>query len=514
MVTKSSQVDFQRVGKGILVILFLILFLLTIGLRAWMSDDAYITLRTVDNFINGYGLTWNISERVQPYTHPLWMFLLSFTYFFTREAYYTTIVLSLVISLAAVILYTYKIVQIRSIAILGILILILSRAFTDYSTSGLENPLSHLCLIIFFIIYFEPENRINKAFALSFIAALGVVNRMDALLIYLPSLLVFFWQNRSWKNFWLMSAGQIPLLLWLGFSLFYYGFPFPNSAYAKLNTGIPISDLIHQGSLYFLNSIRVDPITLIVIFTGAIIPLVLRKKHLLPLSAGIFLYLLYVLRIGGDFMSGRFFTLPLLASLIVFGRLFSKPPQRVYFISALILIIILGILSPSPTFRLFKGGGTEFVDGISDERGFYHTYTGFFTSQEDISISDHEWAVDGKLNSERIKPVARGAIGLYGYYAGPKVYIIDRHGLADPFLARLHINQNNPWRIGHFKRFIPAGYFETIMTGENVIENPDLKKLYDDISLITRGEIFDPQRLKLIWKFNFSRISGGFNWLL
>ena len=120
MVTKSSQVDFQRVGKGILVILFLILFLLTIGLRAWMSDDAYITLRTVDNFINGYGLTWNISERVQPYTHPLWMFLLSFTYFFTREAYYTTIILSLVISLAAVVLYAYKIVRIRSIAILGI----------------------------------------------------------------------------------------------------------------------------------------------------------------------------------------------------------------------------------------------------------------------------------------------------------------------------------------------------------------------------------------------------------
>jgi hypothetical protein len=33
--------------------------------NAWLSDDAYITFRTVDNFIHGYGLTWNVAERVQ-----------------------------------------------------------------------------------------------------------------------------------------------------------------------------------------------------------------------------------------------------------------------------------------------------------------------------------------------------------------------------------------------------------------------------------------------------------------
>ncbi len=499
---KPSRVDAQRLGSEIIVISLLLLFVLVIVLRAWMSDDAYITLRTVDNFINGYGLTWNISERVQPYTHPLWMFLLSFLYFFTREAYYTTIILSLVISLGAVVLYTYKIVRFRSVAIMGILILLLSRAFADYSTSGLENPLSHLCLIIFFIIYFEPDNRINKAFSLSLVASLGALNRMDALLIYLPSLLVVFWRNRSWKTFGLMSAGQIPLIMWFGFSLFYYGFPFPNSAYAKLNTGIPTFDLIYQGSLYFLNSVRTDPITLIVIMMGIFTPLVLRDKRLLPLSAGILLYLLYVLRIGGDFMSGRFFALPLLASLISLTILFKKPPNRVFIISAFVLILILGILSPSPTYRIFDKGAMISDSGIANERGFYQEFTGIFAARNNTSISDHEWAEEGRLNSERIKPVVRGATGLYGYYAGPKVYIIDRNALADPLLARLHINLNNPWRIGHFKRPIPIGYFETVMTGKNVIENSDIKKLYDEIKLITRGDLFDPQRLLAIWRFN------------
>ena len=44
---------------------------------AWLSDDSFITLRTIDNVWHGYGLRWNPIERVQTYTHPLWMLLLS-----------------------------------------------------------------------------------------------------------------------------------------------------------------------------------------------------------------------------------------------------------------------------------------------------------------------------------------------------------------------------------------------------------------------------------------------------
>lgn|GEM_PF-6221456 len=31
----------------------------------WLCEDSLITLRSVDNFHNNYGLTWNPSERVQ-----------------------------------------------------------------------------------------------------------------------------------------------------------------------------------------------------------------------------------------------------------------------------------------------------------------------------------------------------------------------------------------------------------------------------------------------------------------
>ena len=45
----------------------------------------YITFRTARNFWNGRGLTWNPDERVQAYTHPLWMFVAVIAYGVSHE---------------------------------------------------------------------------------------------------------------------------------------------------------------------------------------------------------------------------------------------------------------------------------------------------------------------------------------------------------------------------------------------------------------------------------------------
>ncbi|HEY0840318.1 MAG TPA: hypothetical protein VGD74_09030 [Vulgatibacter sp.] len=70
------------------------------AVQAWVVDDAYITLRSVDNFVHGLGLGWNPDERVQAFTHPLWMFCLSALYFFTRESFLTPLALSYAMLLA------------------------------------------------------------------------------------------------------------------------------------------------------------------------------------------------------------------------------------------------------------------------------------------------------------------------------------------------------------------------------------------------------------------------------
>src|SRR5919106_1295954 len=75
---------------GCLLAVFTYVFLA----NAWIGDDAYITFRVVDNFVNGYGLTFNPDERVQAYTHPLWMLLLSVLYLVTSDLFYTTLAVS------------------------------------------------------------------------------------------------------------------------------------------------------------------------------------------------------------------------------------------------------------------------------------------------------------------------------------------------------------------------------------------------------------------------------------
>lgn len=487
---------------------FLILFILYgyIILRdAWLSDDAYITFRTVDNFVNGYGLTWNPVERVQVYTHPLWMFLNSFFYAFTHEIFFTSIFLSVAISLLALFLLANQLTHSKTTAALGILGLISSRAFIDYSTSGLENPLTHLLLVIFFIIYFKWEPSEKTLFWLSFVAALAAVNRMDIILLFLPALLFRFWLLKGKRSFIYWAAGFLPLVLWLAFSTFYYGFPFPNTAYAKLNTGIAAGELFKQGLYYFFNSIWFDPITLTLIASSLFLAAYIRQKMILPLAFGIGLYLLYIVRIGGDFMSGRFFTAPLLFALIIIFqyKLPSLKTSLGQLAFVMILIIGLGGIQPTLIPKPVNEAALRDKRGIADERSVYTPYTGLINVSRTNSLPNFEPRIEGIQAQKADQGVfTKLSIGIFAFYGGPEIHVIDFYALADPLLARLPAVRQLNWRIGHFGRLVPEGYEETLASGQNRLTDPTLAQYYDKLSIITREHLFSSSRLREIWRMN------------
>jgi arabinofuranosyltransferase len=167
-----------------LVISFLLLVMGLVLVRtAWVCDDAYITFRTIDNFVHGHGPTWNIDERVQSFTHPLWMLLVAAFYFFTREFYYTVTFVSIFLTFAAVILFLSRLARSATSAALAVCILIFSKAFIDYATSGLENPLSYVFAALFFVVYFRYEHCRGRTLALFLIASFMAVNRLDLILL-------------------------------------------------------------------------------------------------------------------------------------------------------------------------------------------------------------------------------------------------------------------------------------------------------------------------------------------
>ena len=54
----------MKAGSRVALALLTTLFVVVVLRNAWIHDDAYITYRTVDNFINGFGLT-TVAECVE-----------------------------------------------------------------------------------------------------------------------------------------------------------------------------------------------------------------------------------------------------------------------------------------------------------------------------------------------------------------------------------------------------------------------------------------------------------------
>jgi arabinofuranosyltransferase len=522
------------VGK-LLISTLIFAYLLIVYISAWVSDDSFITFRTVDNLINGYGLTWNISERVQTYTHPLWMFVVSGFYFITREIYYTSIIISIVISLTTILLLVLKLSNSNLSSIIAVLILIFSKAFIDYSTSGLENPLTHLLIVLFFIVYFKTEDGNKKLWLLTTIFSLAAINRLDTALIYIPALIFYYLKCDKLKGLAAVALGLLPLVLWESFSLLYYGFLVPNTAYAKLKTGIAQILLLKQGVRYLIASVYLDPVTPAAISAGIILPFIKKYKNLLPISLGIVLYLIYLLNIGGDFMVGRFLSAPLLCSVIIISRIQLKSSRSLIFQIA--AIVMLGFLSPKPAvlsdsnygvgpkiYKALRFGPyiTRSYHGVVDERMYYYEYTGLLNNIFKREFYKQPWIVGSiKLNHSNNISLVIKYIGFYGFYSGSKVHLLDPLGLGDPLLSRLPIDEvysfdedkkqsQKSWRIGHFERQIPDGYIETVSAGINRIKDPSLKEYYDRLSVLTRGNIWDTARYGEIWNFN----TGKYEYLI
>ncbi len=496
---------------------------------AWVSDDAFITFRSIENFLHGYGPVFNIGERVQTFTHPLWFLAQSMAgYIFDLwqhnplgqgQMYFLNIFLCIGLSLLTVVFFTFRVADSTKGAILGLSIFSLSKSFVDYSTSGLENPLTHLILLLFIFIFLTKKaDTVQSIFFLALLASLGGLNRLDALLFYAPALLTVFWQSSNkQKTITVIGLGFLPLIIWEIFSVFYYGVPFPNTAYAKMNTGISISTLIKHGLFYYLNSLKLDPITLLTITAGLISTLIKKNNPHKIVFAGIVLYLLYILYIGGDFMSGRFFSTPLLASTALLSRYNFKPAKPYNWSLTLILIIGIAPILFIKERQLLYGDKVNdfkiFLDSnlIADERKVYNDLSLSATLQNNQPPSSEyaraDWIYDPNTPA-KVRMVS--SLGLSSYKAGPNIHIIDINALADPLMVRLPLTDPINWRIGHFQHIIPKGYIDTLSSGQNLIEDKNIALYYEKLSFIIKGELWSSPRMLEIWKLN----TGKYNYLL
>lgn len=516
MINLQPMTLFESLRSRKLIVPMLAIFIALLIQTSWVEEDAFITLRTSDNLIHGHGLRWNVDERVQTFTNPLWMFLLAGAHAIVTNPYVALILLSILVSALALLVFLANLPRNNFGLLLAFSILFLSKAFVDYSTSGLENPATHLIAACFLVLYFKAEKPLpdKTLFFLSLLAGLAAFNRMDTVLLYLPALVAMFFTRPNRRTLLIMLAGFSPFILWEIFSIVYYGFPFPNTYYAKLPAGVPPGELTRQGLMYFLNSIGWDPITLTMIFSALALTFIGRRREETLLALGVAFYLGYIVYIGGDFMSGRFFTAPLIFSVALLIRR-AEDASILEKYTWIGLALALGILlAPLKSYAGPLESDLVTFDnttGVADERFGYYRYTNLLVLNRNGYIYINPLAEYGlDLRERNVKTFVTTGIGMIGYFAGPQTHIIDALALGDPLLARLPPANLANWYIAHLVREIPDGYIETIESGENKITDPSLAEFYDQLHLIIRGDLWTTERWEAIWKMN----TGQYNYLV
>ena len=198
----------KHLQKEARVIVFILLGLYTLLVirNAWISDDGIITFRVVENFLAGYGLGYNPYVRVQAFTHPLWMFSIALLYFVSglflpslpNALFYITFFLSILLSFLTVFLLLTRISKPGILSLgLAVLTLSLSNGFIDFSTSGLENPLTHFLIVLFVVVFLSETPNV---LLLAFISSLIMLNRIDAFVMVAPALVYVWWMSVERKK--------------------------------------------------------------------------------------------------------------------------------------------------------------------------------------------------------------------------------------------------------------------------------------------------------------------------
>lgn len=491
--------------------------------NAGVTEDAFITFRVIDNFVHGYGLRWNIHERVQVYTNPFWMMLHIPFYAIWKDIYSLAIALSLACTIAALLIaYRTLAVSHTVFSIFFVLPLASSYGFVTHSICGLENPLSHLLFAAFVWALLRNNDRYYWFFTFLF-AGLSILNRLDMALICIPAVCFSIYQKGlNQQSFLQCSVGALPIVAWLVFSVWYYGFIFPNTKYAKLDTGISQLEYLRYGMGYTLNFMSTDPVGFLCVISALFIGPVYwfhqkKQSHKavikISLALGLLTYAFYIIMVGGTFVSGRFWSLPVFIACWLICGCFSRKKLSVY--AAVFVIGIWALLNSESVGKYL----------LYTRDNFIHTYPDFLAAKVDKTDLRINVFYPRKIPSmaawERFCPncfaqdistqpvnnskyyTIRGAVGFYGYKAGPNAVIVDFLGLTDPLISRLPSAYGKITKgIGNIRRSVPEGYLHAIKTGQTDKLHPSLAEYYKRIRIITMGDLWSVERLQTIIEFN------------
>ncbi|HMD14547.1 MAG TPA: hypothetical protein VKI62_07980, partial [Bacteroidota bacterium] len=306
--------------------------------------------------------------------------------------------------------------------------------FSSYATGGLETQLqTMLCLLgVLLTLRFCSNERTSLVgcINISFVLAAALLTRLDSAIFCVVILATVALHLRKGHRLLREKIEQsiaitAPLLIiiggWLVWKIFYYGNILPNTFYVKASS---ITSLERGFNfLYvFIISYSLWPFVLLGLFFGNRF---LKKSRIqfgivLPIF---FLWVVYIVKVGGDFMEFRFLVpvLPLFFISLVWLLFNTIPYPSIRLIG--IALVVWGTIHHAQTFSY---NVEDRIEPIEDLRG--HLYD-----------EDKNWTGIGKILGEQFHydstiTIATTAAGAIPYYS--RMHAVDMLGLNDPWIAR------------------------------------------------------------------------------
>lgn len=478
--------------RSLLVLLPAAAFLLCGLDHLWVTEDAYITFKSVDNFWNGYGPNFNRGLRVESFSHPLWLVILSAFRAFGYPALpplaaVAGVVLSVVGVLAATQAARLRLDKLPRLAPIGAIAVAALPPFWDFASSGLETGLTFfwIGLTSLLLTLAAREHQRPTISALFWTLGLAPLIRPDLALPSAPLVMLALLLSRSGGEGVLPSVLRLlrvflPGLIWQLFRMGYYGLTVPNTFLAKegflsrwdqglvyLNDtyGLywlyPVVVLLLAGSAYSSigSARRCQERT--AAFSSWAIPLALLIGGVLHTTA--------VVRTGGDFMHARLL-LPGLFFMMSAAAVVALPSGRALrwcllaAVSAWVFTTSLCIRSPH------REGISSF--GIADERAWYSHSS---NAARPFTLDDYRFHRYYRIGEEAALMVLKDKLkAVYWAHIGIAVTALDKDTIViDPLALNDHIGSHieleSRGRPGHEKVVRAAWFFARYPAGVGMV---------------------------------------------
>ena len=305
-----------------------LLFIHIYFFRNYITDDAFISFRYLENFIEGKGLVYNPGEKVWGYTNFLWIMVLFPFAKINIDPLQAARFISVICNVLTVLIVLIAVQHTNAKSgwnIFGAILLVSQGAYVLQSMSGLETSFFTFLVLVSLLIQgiAVKKKRPSLYYVVGLFIALAALTRPEGLLLFGVLLLqmVIYKETvglplkRVLQGYLL---GFIPVVLIFGVSMFcYYGVFWPNSINAKV--GFSQEQLL-RGLRYFqVFAFRCPSHVFLLLTTG----IFFRKANFVVKSIfyiSVFFIVLNILA-GGDWMCGyRLFhtVIPLIYLLVPF----------------------------------------------------------------------------------------------------------------------------------------------------------------------------------------------------